>query len=292
MGLYRFLFLTLVWAGMAFSPAAAMAAPRCAALFSQLEGLDFPIEIGGRNSSRAYLTAAHDKLIAEFEMPQLTKVLKIIRDSGLESLTPKQRKRIVKFRQHASFMRSIFQTSEKDHGSPREFAKFVRDFGVLKDLVLMNDAVGARDMAKQILRKYSELDFEALLKDAKPASRRSVSRYFLEVLNDSRVLMHKRDVTVDEMHDVRKNLRDVLRYLQIQNQVRQESLGNSGRIEDTPQIAYLKRINDDLGRICDEHAARILRNEITDETIVRFPQEIRTQIEYFLNNATVIVDGT
>lgn len=280
----------LVYSASLFFAGPADAALRCANLFAQLEGLDFQIPVGGRRASESYLTAAHQRLISEFEMSQLNAVLRQIRDQGLDSLKNKQRKRIVKFRQNASFMRSIFQTADKAHGSPREFARFVRDFGVLKDFVMMNDAAGARDMAKHILKKYSELDFEALLKDARPASKKSVSRYFLEVLNDTKLLMQKRQVTVDEMHDVRKSLRDVLRYLQIQNEVRQIEQGNTGRIADTPQIAYLKRINDELGRICDEHAARILRNEITEDTIVSFPQSIRTQIEYFLSNSSIVVE--
>lgn len=284
MGFSRFFILPLSLMVLVSAwPDSAPARQQCAQLFAPA---DFPIQIGGRRTSQAFLRSAHQSLTSGFEISQVNRVLKQVKNSGLDSLNRDQRKLIVKFRQNTSFMRSIFQTADQAHRSPREFARFVRDFGVLKDLVLMNDAAGSRDMAKKILRDYSELDFDALLNDARPASKKSVRRYFREILNDTEVILAKNSMTVDEVHDIRKNLRDVLRYLQIRNQVRM----GTERPEDTPQITYLKRINADLGRICDENAARMLRGEITEHTVVRFPEDIRPRVEYFLRNYTIVVD--
>lgn len=263
----------------------------CSKLFEKsYKASEFIIAIGGKKQSEEYLAAAHNNLTSSFEISNLNEVLKIIKDSGLENLTLKQRKLIIKFRQNSSFLRSIFQTSSKKHKSPAEFADFVRDFGVLKDLLLMEDSPRAKEQAQKILEDYSELDFDALIRDIAPASKKSAKKYFKEILKDTAVIMSKNEMTIDEVHDVRKNLRDVLRYMQIQNEVgfaktagsKIVSLNQRTEIQDTQQIEFLKKINAKLGEICDEYAARILRGELSDYTIVQFPEKIRPRVEYFL----------
>lgn len=274
----------------AFYPAKAPAR-QCSQLFEKsYKTYEFIIAIGGKKQSEKYLAAAHNNLISSFEISNLNEVLKIIKDSGLEKLTLKQRKLIIKFRQNSSFLRSIFQTSSKKHKSPAEFADFVRDFGILKDLLLMEDSPRAKEQAQKILKDYSELDFDALMADIAPASKKSVKKYFNEILKDTVVIMSKNEMTVDEVHEVRKNLRDVLRYMQIQNEVafaktsgsKIVSLNQRTEIQDTQQIEFLKKINTKLGEICDEYAAQILKGEISDYTIVQFPEKIRQRVEYFL----------
>lgn len=265
----------------------------CAKLFEKnYKVSEFTIAISGKKQSEKYLIAAHNHLTTNFEISKINKILKIIKDTGLENLDENQRKLIIKFRQNSSFLRSIFQTSSKKHKSPSDFAGFVRDFGTLKDLLLMEDSNRAKEQARKILKKYSELDFDALIADTTPASKKSVKKYFKEILKDTAVIMFKGETTVDEVHDVRKNLRDILRYMQIQNEVsfaknsesKALSLSQNADIQDTPQIVFLKKINTKLGEICDEYAAQILKGEITDGTIVQFPEKIRPRVEYFLEH--------
>lgn len=271
---------------------------RCAYLFEKAFKVEeFVITIGGKKQSAQFLSAAHENLTSNFEISKINRLLKKIRDSGPSKLSAKQVQLLLKFRQNTSFLRSIFQTSAKNHKSPHDFADFVRDFGVLKDLISMNDQMSSRDQAAKILKKYSELDFDSLINDTKPASRKSVQRYFQEILKEVKAIMTKSEMTVEEVHDVRKGLRDVLRYLQIQNEVAFASdrgsgilsLGKQTELQDTPQIIFLKKTNAQLGEYCDGHALSLLRNEITEETLVYFPEKIRLRVEHFLKNYEIQV---
>ncbi len=265
----------------------------CKNLFDRTyKATEFVIQIAGKKESTIYLAAAHENLTSTFQTSNLNAVLKRIKKEGIEKLSPEERKFIFKFRQNSSFLRSIFQSAEHSHQSPREFAEFVRDFGKLKDYILMDDGDGAKSKASSILKKYKSLDFEALLQDSKPASKKSVKKYFKLILNDTKQIMARQKVTVDEVHDVRKNLRDVLRYMQISDEVayakasggKNLNLGHTPELQDTVQIEFLKKINEKLGEICDENSASILRGELTEETIIDFPEKIRPRITYFLEN--------
>ncbi|MFZ3230747.1 MAG: hypothetical protein WA160_11125 [Pseudobdellovibrio sp.] len=253
----------------------------CKSLFYKpYKATEFIIEISGKKESAAFLLAAHDNLVTTADTLIVKQILKQIIVSGADSLSDEQLKLVYKFRQNSSFLRSIFQTSEKNHASPDDFAKFVKDFGHLKDMLLINETAEASSTAKSILKKYKKIDFANLLEDAKPASKKSVEKYFHFLLNNTKLIMAKDILTVDEVHTVRKNLRDVLRYMQISNEVKQ--------MPDTLQIDFLKKINSKLGVICDEYAAQIIRNELSKGTVISFPESLRPRVEYFLANYQVI----
>ncbi len=271
----------------------AQAQNQCASIFSKTYKVsEFIISVSGKKQSEKYLEAAHANLVNNFESAKLKQILKKLKSSGLADLALEEQKFIVKLRQNSSFLRSIFQTSDRRHESPNDFGQFVRDFGVLKDYILMQDNEGTQRLAKKILKNYSDLDFSALLKDSSPASKSSVEKYFKEILSDSQKIMKKTSVTIDEIHDVRKNLRDVLRFLQIQNEVHFFDLtdGQSFNIDptsapnDTEAIRFLKKINRQLGEVCDAYAGQILRAEADQYTVVQFPQIIRPRVEYFLES--------
>jgi len=153
---------------------------------------------------------------------------------------------------------------------------------VLKDYLLMVDSEGAQKMAKRILKRHDELDFDALLKSSQPAKKKSVKKYFKSLLKDTKALMAKTNLTVDEVHDVRKNLRDILRFMQMQNAVNLTD-------QDTPEIEFLKKTNLKLGEICDDYASQILRQEIDEFTVVSFPEKIRPRVEHFLDHYEIRV---
>ncbi len=246
---------------------------------------EFIIQINGKKESERYLETAHTNLINNADLAELKTVLMTIRESGLADITPEQKVMINKFRQDTSFLRSVFQTSSKEHISPEKYAKFVRDFGHLKDMVNIGEGVQAQKAAKKLLKKFAEVDFEGLLKDIKPASRKSVKKYFEAIIKDTREIMSKQVMEVDELHDVRKNMRDILRFMQIQSElkisgeVRLNADKNDG---DNEQIDFLKKLNKKLGEVCDDYAAQIIRGEISDTTLVEFPEKLRNRVEWFL----------
>lgn len=263
---------------------------QCKELFSKdYKTQDFVISIEGKKQSKLFLEKAHENLIAENDPVQLNVILNKMSDYGVPSLSIEQRNFIFKFRQNSSLLRSIFQTSDKNHLSPNKFGRFVKDFGVLKDFLMMNDSENAQIMAIDILKKYSDLDFKKLIKKAQPASKKSVALYFNGILENAKKIMSKSVMTIDEVHDVRKHLRDVLRYIQIERDLAIEGEKEiSAEKEDA--IYFLKKLNTKLGFVCDDYAAQILRDQnsgspdrVTKKTLVEFPVELRPKVEHFLN---------
>lgn len=246
---------------------------------------EFVIQINGKKESERYLETAHTNLVNNADLVELKTVLMTIRESGLADITPEQKVMINRFRQDTSFLRSVFQTSSKQHISPEKYAKFVRDFGHLKDMVNIGEGVQAQKAAKKLLKKFVEVDFEGLLKDIKPASKKSVKKYFEAIIKDTREIMAKQVMEVDELHDVRKNMRDILRFMQIQSELKIHSdvrLNADKNEGDNEQIDFLKKLNKKLGEVCDDYAAQIIRGEITDTTLVEFPEKLRNRVEWFL----------
>lgn len=258
----------------------------CKNLFEQkeYEVKEFIITLNGKKESSHFLEAAHYNLLSNTDLVELKTTLMIIRDTGLTFIAPEQVVKINSFRQDTSFLRSVFQTSSKDHASPDKFSKFVRDFGHLKDMVNIGESDQAQFAAKKLIKKFKDVEFETLLKDIKPASRKSVKAYFEAIIKDTRNIMSKRIMKVDELHDVRKNMRDILRFMQIQNELKHsEARLNADRnVGDNEQIDFLKKLNKKLGEVCDAYAAQIIKGEITDTTLVEFPDKMRSRVEWYL----------
>ncbi len=258
----------------------------CRNLFEpkEYEVKEFIITLNGKKESARFLETAHYNLLANADLVDLKTTLMTIRYTGLAVITPEQKVKINRFRQDTSFLRSVFQTSSKDHASPDKFAKFVRDFGHLKDMVNIGESAQAQQAAKKLIKKFKDVEFEALLKDIKPASRKSVKAYFEAIIKDTRLIMAKRTMEVDELHDVRKNMRDILRFMQIQHELKSGEVRlNADKNEgDNEQIDFLKKLNKKLGEVCDAYAAQIIKGEITDATLVEFPDKMRTRVEWFL----------
>ena len=267
--------------------AQAQAGGMCVNLFETKEYKvqEFVIQVQSKKESARFLETAHRNLVLNADLAELKTVLMTIRESGLADVTPEQKVLINRFRQDTSFLRSVFQTSSKEHISPEKFAKFVRDFGHLKDMVNIGEGIQAQKAAKKLLKKFIEVDFASLLKDIKPASRKSVKKYFEAIIKDTREIMEKRVMEVDELHDVRKNMRDILRFMQIQSELKLSSdvrLNADKNQGDNEQIDFLKKLNKKLGEVCDDYAAQIIRGEITDATLVEFPDKLRSRVEWFL----------
>lgn len=269
-----------------FTAQAQAEALSCKSLFpKEYDVQEFVIQLNGKKESTRYLETAHKNLVTNADLAELKTILMTIRESGLADITAEQKVIINKFRQDTSFLRSVFQTSSKEHASPNKFANFVRDFGHLKDMVNIGEGVKARQAAKKLLKKFVEVDFDGLLKDVKPASRKSVKKYFEAIIKDTREIMSKQQMEVDELHDVRKNMRDILRFMQIQSElkvsgeVRLNADKNEG---DNDQIDFLKKLNKKLGEVCDDYAGQIIRGEITEATLVEFPEKLRNRVEWFL----------
>lgn len=233
---------------------------------------EFIIPITKKKESKRLLEISHEKLMLNTDLLELKNILLLINESGLSLMTPAHKVTINKFRQNTSFMRSVFQTVSETHQSPKKFAQFVRDFGHLKDMVNINESAQAQKASKKLLKKFVDLDFNLLLADAKPASQKSIHKYFKSIISQTQTIMTKKQMEIDELHTVRKNMRDILRYLQIQNESN----------PDTEAIQFLKKFNHKLGELCDSYAHQIIRGELSEKSIVEFPENLRNKVDWFL----------
>jgi len=99
-------------------------------------------------------------------------------------------------------------------------------------------------------------------------------------------LLFKNEHSIDEVHTMRKALRNIYRYLEIQKKVvemntKQKELFNS-------QLQYFKELNKDLGVICDQNATDILLGRTTKESYYQLPSYLFNGIDYFLKQVNVI----
>jgi len=265
----------------------------CENLFTSYKVPSFEIAVQGKKSAQKYIEVAFENLNIESQTELAQSLLLQIAEEGTSTLTLEQKKFISQFRQNSSYMRSVFQTSSLKHRSPKYFANFVRDFGHLKDMVLIEESDKAQKMSIRILAKYDLIDFKKMLKNVKPATRKSTFNYFKSIIKSTTKILSQPYVTVDDLHDVRKNLRDVLRYLQIQNEVGHllsentsvdYQLGQDDSVNDTPEILFLKKTNRQLGKICDENAGLIIQGQLSEDTIIEFPPKLKMRVQYIIQN--------
>jgi len=267
---------------------------QCADLFNkEFKTSEFNLVITGKKKATQYIDIAYDNLDISTDAVMVNDVLTQIANQGSLSLTPPQKEFILRFRQNISYLRSVFQTSSFKHKSPKEFANFVRDFGHLKDMILIDESEKAQKMANRIVSKYDTLNFNNLLKNVKPATKKSTQKYFKVIIKNTAKILLSTHVTVDELHDVRKNLRDILRYMQIQNEVSSLAngqrptdyqLGQDDSANDTDQITFLKKTNKQLGKICDDNAALIIQGKLSEDTVIEFPVKLKVRVQHFLEN--------
>ena len=288
------LILTVIY--LASFAAQASSANMCENLFTSYKIQNFEIPVQGKKSAQKYIEVAFENLNIETQTELAQELLLQIAQEGTTTLSAEQRKFISQFRQNSSYMRSVFQTSSLKHRSPKDFADFVRDFGHLKDMVLIEESEKAQKMSSRILAKYDLVDFKKMLKNVKPATRQSTFKYFKSIIKSTNKILSQPYVTVDDLHDVRKNLRDILRYLQIQNEVGHlingnksvdYQLGQDDSANDTPEILFLKKTNRQLGKICDENAGLIIQGQLSEDTIIEFPIKLKTRVQYIIQNLKI-----
>lgn len=287
-----------------FSLAQQGEAMTCAKLLQSKTPSEFVIPLPRTEILNTEIRAAHSNLIANRRIAAMKNILTNISmnhepPSGPLPAHIDTAQFIMEFRQDSSLLRTLFQSLKKRNPAQKEFIKFVRDFGILKDLIIMNDPDGARVMAKSLLNKYSDLNFESLIIQYRTSSKKELRIYFENLVERTRSIMdkvpHDQDatsltnakgaVTIDEVHEVRKSLRDVLRFMELQATSTIEWTATSPttpRIDYSIQISYLKKINSSLGKICDQNAAKILAGDLTKESLIPFPHKLIAPINYFL----------
>ena len=267
---------------------------QCMELFAKNYAVDaFYIPLATKKQSKQFVALAVDRVMGRASLDEVLDLVALISVRGPADLTDTQKKLILDFRQDTSLLRTAFQLNDQKHESPSQFADFVRDFGKMKDAILINENQIARVQALIILKKYVDLDIYSELDKISYSSKKSTQKYLKKQVKTIRALALRNSISVDEFHDIRKAVREILRYLEIHQEMTQGQEKNELN-EDTQslQIKFLKKFNQQLGEICDENAGLILQGRLKKNSEVRFPTKLREKAIYLSEKVIFEEDGS
>jgi CHAD domain-containing protein len=203
-----------------------------------------------------------------------------MKDSGLKEITNEERQKLIQFRQDISFLRSAYETLSKDHKSPKKFDTFVKVFGKLKDLILMNDSEKSQALATLVVQSFDFSTFSKLVVEKPMAQKKSIKNYVKDKKTEIKRILNNK-TTVDQIHTLRKSIRNLYRYLLIQKDL--VALDETQALQFKYQLKYLKQINDELGMICDTNASLILDGQIKKNFPYKLELSLLQRIEYFIS---------
>lgn len=277
---------------------------------------EFTLQLVNREESKQILTMTYDQFLTELgDLPveRLKTLLEIIKSKHHHELTAMEIKALSDLRKSSSQLRSAFELFTLDHSIPEKFNEFVVKLGGVKDYLetdpkeSKDDPTTAQTIAYQnIIAKIikleeslSQINFKKLISDSKPATLNSTSIYFKQIIEQTdSIIKQATNIKVDEVHQVRKNLRNILRFMELTFERQQISnkqknflpneITASQQISGLSQIIYLKDLNTQLGEITDKYARERLAETITKHDLVNFPEEILQKVIYFLENLKVI----
>ncbi len=277
---------------------------------------EFTLQLVNEQDSKQLLRTTYDQFLTELDnltVKGLKTLLEKIRSNPQHELTEMEIKSISNLRKSSSLLRSAFQLFSINHSIPEEFNVFVVKLGGVKDYLETDPNESNADPAALKLTTYknsiskiikleeslSQINFKKLINDSKPATLDSSFHFFQQIIEQTKSIIKKAtNVKVDEVHQVRKNLRNILRFMELtferqQNSNKQKNflpneITTSQQISRLSQIIYLKYLNTQLGEITDKYARERMAETITKHDLVNFPEEILPKVVYFLDRLKVI----
>lgn len=314
-----FLFLTVSFISLSLS------AESFSCLTQYLKTLtpnEFTLQLVNQKESKHILTMTYNQFLTDLDdltIKRLKTLLEKIQSSPQHELTEIEIKELSDLRKSSSLLRSAFELFSTDHSIPEKFNMFVVKLGGVKDYLETDpnesndDAATTQVKAYQQMKAYqnvivkiiklkeslSQIDFKKLIRDSSPASLTSSSAYFKQIIEQTEsIIKHPTNIKVDEVHQVRKNLRNILRFMELtfereQNWNKQKNsllkkFTTSQQLSRLSQIIYLKNLNTQLGEITDKYARERLAETITKHDLVTFPEEILPKVVYFLEKLKII----
>lgn len=283
---------------------------------------EFTLQLVNQKESKHILTMIYNQFLTDLDdltIKRLKTLLEKIQSSPQHELTEIEIKELSDLRKSSSLLRSAFELFSTDHSIPEKFNMFVVKLGGVKDY-LETDPNESKDdpettqvKASQQMKAHqnvivkiiklkeslSQIDFKKLIRDSSPASLTSSSAYFKQIIEQTEsIIKQATDVKVDEVHQVRKNLRNILRFMELTfERERYSNKQKNSMLKDfttsrqnsrLSQIIYLKDLNTQLGEITDKYARERLAETITKHDLVNFPEEILPKVVYFLENLKII----
>lgn len=217
-------------------------------------------------------------LMVHGQLKKAKKIIEKISQSGDVGLNEESFLLLKSTRKYAAILRSSFQATTARHKSPAQFDQFVRDFGRLNDLIAENISKGSKDLAKELLKKYKKMDFETLDKKLDYANQEAIYAYFHGLKKHSSILIEKDKLSLEEFHEVRKNLKEFLNYFRIVFEM-------SGKMET--EFRELDHMNNELGAFNDQLTAQVLRGERKKTDLISYPPHLRDLVDLFLSQIRI-----
>ncbi len=275
------LLILTVWNGQAHAQA-----PQCDAIFTQDQINQQPdifvVDFQDQKPEKL-LAVAFANLLEKGQLEESRQIVEILADQGLTSLTSSQFETLKKTRKYASVLRAALQMTAEDHAGPQRFADFVADFGHLNDMIDAKKSDESKALALLVLKGYRKIDFSQLSGEVKTASVKSVKKYLRDVRKEATEIMELKKMTLDQYHEVRKDLKEFLAFYQLADQA-------YGFEKYADEYKYLSSLNDDLGKLNDEFTAEVINGKADkNKTKIEFPKKynLKKRVHYFLSHSSI-----
>lgn len=150
---------------------------------------------------------AENKYTKKIDFKEMEKVVKTIAESGTKKVDKATLTRLREDRILAQRVRASYTLFSLNHAPPRNFHRFVRDYGYLNDALIVGDSKTAKKMALKVLEHLKENNHVTSKFGYQAAEAGSIQTYAAKTFQDLEAILDK-PMTMHQYHDVRKKVRD------------------------------------------------------------------------------------
>ena len=150
---------------------------------------------------------AEDKYYKKIDFKEMKMLFKKVSEGGLKAISPNELDILRKNRIYAQKVRGSYTLFSEGHSRPKQFQKFVRDFGYLNDALIEGRGKDAKKIAVTVLKHMKNGYHLTRPLGFTPAQSGSIVRYSLKTFE---WVEGSLGVPIDlhHYHDVRKKIRD------------------------------------------------------------------------------------
>jgi hypothetical protein len=193
-------------------------------------------------------------------------------NSGSKDLDEKTIENLKLARKAGAILRSSYELFGKRHERPKQFSKFVVDFGHLNDAIANGAKKQVVKEARKTLKHLDEGVFDRELERFQPTSQKSFSRHMAGMLDDAASGIREKKLNIVDFHTIRKNLVTLQDLFVLQPQLLKDP-------KLAPVAERLESLRDGMGKIHDDAIAKKLDGAIDyDKYNVKVPKRLRRAV--------------
>jgi len=185
-------------------------------------------------------------------------------------------------RKFAAILRSVFVVFSAKHESPKSFEAFTKSFGKFNDTLEFKAFQAMPEFAKRLDETFDMKKITGELKSFKPADSKSIINQLEDTKHWVLDLIEKKELTNQEFHEMRKQLKHFLTTIQVLIQLKEDK-------ELIKSFNFLNELNDKLGAIRDMSLKKEINARDADKTIKL--SEIEILPENYKKNIRIFLDG-